>query len=181
MVSIGQVHLTSVEIDPQEARPGALVEATARITETAEFVGPFGQLRLCDPSGFNPTGLEVTVVVTPSWTYPREATICLPVSNIGSGEAQVDFEFTAPSGEGSYSIDGHLESTKSDTKSDTKRSTFEVSTSRSARDEPEEDDDEDGGGSGTSDLFNTVVEHPVKSGMVLIGGSIALRSALEGD
>jgi len=112
MPNIGQVKLTGINVEPAEVTPGGVVRVTARLTETAEYVGPFGQLLLCDPEGLNPTGLEVETVLQPDWSETVNTTVCIPASNIGAGEADVTFTLTAPQDVGQYEVKGFLRSTK---------------------------------------------------------------------
>jgi hypothetical protein len=185
MPGIGEVDITGVNINPVEVTPGGVVEVTVILTETAEFVGPFGQLRLCNPDGLNTTGLEVESVVQPSWRSELSRVVCIGVSNIGSGEAELTYTLTAPQDVGQYDIDALIRSTKNPSESSPIRNTVTVSTGEGAVDNPRDDDERGNGGidlpgppngNGGSGLFAFAVENPGVTLVLAGGAAIAINS-----
>jgi hypothetical protein len=190
MVGIGQVEVTGVNVNPTEVTPGGTVDVVVILTETAEFVGPFGKLRLCNPDGLNTTGLEVESVVKPSWRSELSRVVCVGVSNIGSGEAEITYRLTAPDEPRQYDVDAFIRSTKNNQESQPQRNTITVSSGSGASEDPRDENvrgggginlPAPGGGNGGSGLggLNWVVNNPVKTAVGAGVGLIVLRTATE--
>lgn len=177
--NIGQVRIEAIDIDPVEVLPGGRVRMSIKLTETAEFVGPFGQLALCNPDTvLSSTGLRVRLIVDPAWTSGVTETVCVPVFNLAQGELEVDVDLTAPNGEGNYTVNTWIESTKNGESSSTLSNTVRVSTGSGADPGPGDDDD-DKGGDFDSAFLNFAIENPVGTAIIGIGGVIVLREATE--
>jgi hypothetical protein len=179
--NIGQVHLTAVNTNPTEVVPGGVSRTEVRLTETAEFVGPAGRLRLCNPgSSWGATGLEVRVVVTPSWGSEITETVCVPVFNVASGEVDLAFDLTAPGQVGEYQVSVRIESTKTDDISETVNNTVIVSEGDAADEGPTEGGSiiDDGGNVKDGGGLGFALENPLITGVGVVAGIVAVREGV---
>jgi len=181
MPNVGQVHLSGIDVSPDEVLPGGTVRVTVNLYESAEFVGPFGKLRTCNPPGLNVTGLEVKTVLNAGWAGEYESIDCIQVANLGTGELEVSFNLTAPDISDSaqkrnFAVSSYIESTKNDQRSAPISDSVTVSRGSAAEDSP---DDENGGpGLDFSGLVDTMADHPIGTlavgGGAIVGGKILL-------
>lgn len=176
MTSIGEVNVSGINISPNEVSPEGVVRINVELYESAEFVGPLGELRTCDPDGWNLTGLEVDVIVEPSWSTRVVETVCVPVWNVGTGEVEVEFELTAPSETGTHTVSSMIRSTKTGETSSPVQNQFVVSTGEGAKDEPRDGGDNDGGG---FSLLSWVNNNPAKTVVAVGGGYVVVKTVSE--
>lgn len=171
----GGIRVESAEISPAQVSPSGEIQVKVRLSEDVGFVGPFDP-GLCDPPGFNATGLRVNVRIEPDWTNAITDTICVPVSNFGSNSTEETYALIAPQlpegvGQSSNSIQFEFEKVGAQPL----QASGSVSVQRDGFEAPQNGDN--GNGESIADsVIDSITDNPVRSGVavVAIGAGLSL-------